>query len=121
MFNQNATSNKNKILTIISIILYVITAGVLTYITLDVITPVLNGVENADLGFAFALVILIIFWVGSAIVFLISTILSVISAISVKKEMQSKAVFIVNIIFAILPFVTLAVNVALYFITASIV
>ena len=121
MFNQNVTSNKNKILTIISIILYVITASVLTYITLDVIMPVLSGVENAGLGFAFAIVILIIFWIASAIVFLISTILSVISAISIKKEMQSKAVFIVNIIFAILPFVTLSINVALYFITASMV
>ena len=120
MFNQNPTASRNKILTIISIILYVITTAFLIYTTLDVVMPAFRGEENAGFSLAFGLVILIIFWIGSAILYLISTILSVISASSIKKQMQSRSAYIVNVIFAILPFLTLILNVALYFITVSI-
>ncbi len=121
MFNLNPTTTKNKTLTIISSIIYIVTTAFLFYITLDVVMPAFTGEENAGIGLAFAILALIPFWLGAAVAFLISTILSIVSAISVKKGMQSKIVFIVDIILAILPIITLAISIFLYVFAAEMV
>ena len=114
MLNENKTSTKNKVFTIISAVIYAITSLILTSTTLDMTMPAFNGVENASIGIAFGLIIFIIFCAGATILYLTSTIFSIVSAVSIKRNGESKALFIINIVLAILPAITLIINIIIY-------
>ena len=105
------TYEKNKVLTSVSLIVYALTSIILLWFTFDITAPIFNGEENAGLGLAFGIIIYIVFAGGATILYLISTILSIVSAVSVKKNGESKGIFITNIIFAILPLITLLISI----------
>ena len=71
MLNENKTSTKNKVLTIISAILYVVISVILTYITIDITGPAFRGEENASLGIAVGLIVFIMFCAGALILYMI--------------------------------------------------
>lgn len=114
MLNENKTSTKNKVLTIISAILYVVISVILTYITIDITGPAFRGEENASLGIAVGLIVFIMFCAGALILYIAPTVISIVCSTSIKCKGESKALFIINIILAILPAITLIINIIIY-------
>ena len=122
MLNENKTSTKNIVLTIIAMIFGIASILIATIPTMEVVLPVLSGSysDSDATNLAWYILIIVYFGLIPVIMNIISTVLSVISASSIKKNGESKSIYVLDLITAILPWAILVLDVALYFIALGI-
>ena len=118
MFNENKTSNLNKALTIIAGVIAVIGTVLYSIYAISSIVEMASLSKEESLA-ALGIVLVIAFSIYYAIANAISTIISVVAAVLIKKKGQSKKWYNANLIIAILPWVILAVELAVAFIVAA--
>ena len=121
MLNENKTSKRNIIFTIIAGAIALVSSIFITYPTLDVVIPVFLGNTEGNLGLAVFIIVLIIIGLGVAVANVISTVLSVLSAVSIKKNGESKVIFILDIVIAVLPWLVLIGNFIIYVVATSLI
>ena len=121
MLNENKTSERNIIFTIIAGAIALVSSILITYPTLDVVIPVFLGNTEGNLGLVVFIIVLIIIGLGVAVANVISTVLSVLSAVSIKKNGESKVIFILDIVIAVLPWLVLIGNFIIYVVATSLI
>ena len=121
MLNENKTSKRNIIFTIIAGAIALVSSIFITYPTLDAVMPVFLGNTEGNLGLAVFIIVLIIIGLGVAVANVISTVLSVLSAVSIKKNGESKVIFILDIVIAVLPWLVLIGNFIIYVVATSLI